>query len=443
MSEFTTDGQMKLLPHQWEVATCTKPEFADVCGYGSGKTHGMSAIVVKDLTDFPGIKVGVFAPTFDLMSLNNIPSITLCMDELGIQYEHNKGRKIIKINNGSQIIYRSLDDPSKIVGFEVGRSYVDEIDIMAKAKGIEAWNKIAARTRQIFYDTEGKLGSNKQGCFTTPEGFNVVYQLFVKEVEHNADMKERRQLIRAKSTDNYHLPKGYVQGLIASYPKKLQEAYVNGEFVNLTGNCVYYSFDRNIHHKPFTLDKDIENGVRSVEAEQFKRETLHIGVDFNVGHMSAIVHRELDFPNGKGLHAIQEFSELRDTPDLVEAIEELYGNYRLFFYPDASGASNSTNASESDHVLLAKVGTIRAFPKNPRIKDRVASVNKLIEDGKYYVDIDRCPDYTEDLEQQTYTPLGLPDKSSGNDHRPDAAGYCVYYKHPVMNRSLKLRSVAH
>jgi hypothetical protein len=310
---------------------------------------------------------------------------------------------------------------------------------MTKAKGLDAWIKVQARTRQVFYDYDGNPGANRQGCFTTPEGFNVVYQLFDKELKANPELKERRQLIKAKSTDNYHLPQGYLIGLLAAYPERLQKAYINGEFVNLTSGCVYYTFDRNANHLKFDLDKD--EYARTPEGVKFRAETLHIGVDFNVGHMSAIVHREL--PKIKGLHAIQEFTEIRDTPDLIEVIEETYGHHKLIFYPDASGNSNSTNASESDHALLNKIGRIRSLPKNPRIKDRVASFNNLIESRRYLVDIDRCPNLTEDLEQQIYTPYGLPDKASGNDHRPDAAGYCVYYKYPIVDRKLKLAAVAH
>lgn len=430
---------LKLLPHQWRALNCKKQEFADVCGYGSGKTFGMAVIVLRDLLQYPGIKVGVFAPTFDLLALNNLPLFEKLFEANGIKYDHNKGRKIIKIENGSMIIYRSLDDPTKIVGFEVGRSHIDELDTMPKEKGLDAWRKVKARTRQVFYDADGNVGMNQQGCYTTPEGFNIAYQLFVKEPRQNEDLKGIRQIIKAKSTDNYHLPPGYVAGLISSYPKKLQDAYVNGEFVNLTGGCVYYTFDREAHHLPFDLDRR-EDERFNEEAQAFLTEPLHIGVDFNVGNMAAIVHRKL--PTG-GLHAIQEFSKLRDTPDLVEAISELYGRHKLIFYPDASGAHASSNAAESDHMLLSKIGQIRCLPKNPRIKDRVAAFNNLIETGRYFVDIDRCPDLTEDLEQQIYTPYGLPDKTAGKDHRPDAAGYCVNYLHPIVSRKLKLASVAH
>ena len=429
-------AELKLLKHQWEVINSESPEFADVCGYGSGKTFGMSVNILKDVIDYPGIKIGLFAPTFDLMALNNIPSILELFELYGVPYKFNKGRYIIHVGNGSLIICRSLDSPEKIVGFEVCRSYIDELDTMTKAKGLIAWQKVQARTRQVLLDPDGHLVRNRQGCFTTPEGFNVVYQLFVKEPELQPSLKVQRQLIKAKSTDNHHLPKGYILGMIASYPERLQQAYINGEFVNLTGGAVYYTFDRNRHHKTHEL-------LTEREVQEYSKETLHIGVDFNIRNMTAIIHRMST--DKKSLHAINEITGCIDTPQLCEAIDELYGDHRLIFYPDASGSSgNSNNASaDSDHAVLGKYGLIRCLPKNPRIKNRVAAYNTLIENNKYFVDVDKCPKLVESFEQQIYTPYGLPDKSAGLDHPPDAGGYCVNYLFPVTDRRLKLITVAH
>lgn len=430
------NAKLDLLKHQWQVINSVAPEFADVCGYGSGKTFGMSVNILKDVIHYPGIKVGLFAPTFDLMALNNIPSILELFDLYGVPYKFNKGRYIIHVGNGSLIICRSLDSPEKIVGFEVCRSYIDELDTMTKAKGLIAWQKVQARTRQVLLSPDGELVRNRQGCFTTPEGFNVVYQLFVKDVETNPALVAQRELIRAKSTDNRHLPKGYLMGLIASYPERLQQAYINGEFVNLTGGAVYYTFDRLKHDKKHEL-------LTVREIDDFKRETLHIGVDFNIRNMTAIVHRLSQ--DKKSLHAINEITGLIDTPHLAEAIENLYGDHKLIFYPDCSGSHGNTNnaSAESDHAVLGSIGLIRALPKNPRIKNRVAAYNTLIESGRYYVDVDRCPKLVESFEQQIYTPYGLPDKAAGLDHPPDAGGYCVNYLFPVVDRKLKLLTVAH
>jgi hypothetical protein len=67
-----------------------------------------------------------------------------------------------------------MEQPQRIVGYEVAHSLVDEIDIMAADKARDAWNKIIARNRQ-------KCGMpNTVGVATTPEGFKFVYDRWKK-----------------------------------------------------------------------------------------------------------------------------------------------------------------------------------------------------------------------------------------------------------------------
>jgi hypothetical protein len=108
-------------------------------------------------------------------------------------------------------------------------------------------------------------------------------------------------------------------------------------------------------------------------------------------------------------------------------------------YPDASGGSRkSENASQSDLSLLRQAKFIVCNnPANPAVKDRVLSVNKLLESREYKVNPDKCPALVEALEKQAYDKYGEPDKKSGLDHIIDAAGYFIAYKFPVQSRSIQ------
>jgi len=44
----------------------------------------------------------------------------------------------------------------------------------------------------------------------------------------------------------------------------------------------------------------------------------------------------------------------------------------------------------------------------------------------------QCPTLTECLEQQAYDKNGEPDKSTGKDHPPDALGYFITYRWPIV-----------
>ena len=72
-----------------------------------------------------------------------------------------------------------------------------------------------------------------------------------------------------------HLPDGYIDNLRNSYPSNLLSAYLDGEFVNLTAGSVYPEFDRLLNASTEVIRPN---------------ETLHIGMDFNVTKMSAIIH---------------------------------------------------------------------------------------------------------------------------------------------------------
>ena len=92
----------------------------------------------------------------------------------------------------------------------------------------------------------------------------------------------------------------------------------------------------------------------------------------------------------------------------------------------------SVNASESDISLLKQAGfTVKVNAQNPRVKDRILSVNGALSQGKLWVNARKCPDVVSCLEQQAYDKNGEPDKQGGFDHQNDATGYPIVYEMPV------------
>ena len=109
-------------------------------------------------------------------------------------------------------------------------------------------------------------------------------------------------------------------------------------------------------------------------------------------------------------------------------------------YPDASGGNTSSkNASESDLTILRQAGfTIDVNPANPAVKDRINAVNAMIlndtAERRWTINVDACPTTTEAIEQQAYAASGEPDKTTGHDHPPDALGYFVVKRWPIVKR---------
>jgi hypothetical protein len=170
-------------------------------------------------------------------------------------------------------------------------------------------------------------------------------------------------------------------------------------------------------------------------------EPLHIGLDFNVTKMAAVI-----FVNRNGFpHAVAELKDMFDTPAAIATIKSKWPNHQIFIYPDASGgARKSVNASSSDLKLLEQAKFIVcANPSNPAVKDRVLSMNTLICAGpnkvrRLMVNDTTCPVFAEALEKQAYDKNGEPDKTNGFDHMVDAGGYMVCYRFPIVGRGMSL-----
>lgn len=393
-----------------------EPFPALVAGYGTGKSHAAICRLIRLKLAYPRQNVAYYLPTYDLVSKMAMPRFAEMLANMHIPYRLNKNEALIEVERKGQIIMRTMDTPERIVAYEVADSIADEIDTLSTEKAQTVWRKILGRNRQKKPD-----GSrNTVGVVTTPEGFKFVYEKWKK------NPKPGYRLIQAATYSNRaNLPVGYIEGLEADYPTNIAQAYLRGEFVNLTAGSVYPEFDRELNKGP------LGDGIRTSEP-------LHIGMDFNVGKMSAVVFVLRDGDP----YAVDELTGVLDTPAMIAMIKSRYEGHAIFVYPDASGNSRkSNNASESDISLLRMARfTVMVVPSNPAVKDRVLSMNQMIHSAgvrRLKVNVDNCPSLVEGLEKQAYDKNGEPDKTGGLDHVNDACGYFIYYRYPVKSRTMQ------
>ena len=405
---------MSLTPTQRAFATCREPFPAFVGGYGSGKSAAAIARAMALKSHFRAHDVAYYLPTYPLVediAYRRFPE--LC-ERKGWAYRLNKASAYIEFPGAGRIVFRTMEHPQRIVGYEVAHSICDELDTLPTEKAREVWTRVIARNRQ-------KLPGgfpNTVGVVTTPEGFRFVYERWQRNPAPGY------VLFRAKTMDNAaNLPDGYIDNLRNSYPSNLLAAYLDGEFVNLTAGSVYPEFDR----------------TANVSTETIRAgETLHVGLDFNVTKMAAVVH----VLRGNDPHAVEELTNIFDTPAMIRVLKDRYEGHHVMVYPDASGGSRkSNNASESDLSLLRQARfQVCVNPANPAVKDRVLAANAMIHkagERRYRVNVERCPQLVESLEKQAYDKNGEPDKSSGLDHIIDAATYFIAYRYPIVRRVAK------
>lgn len=396
-------------------STSAFPAF--VGGFGSGKTTAGMMRTMRLKVACRKNDIAYYLPTYPLIEDIAFQRFPELCERNEWAYRLNKQSAVMEFPGAGRILFRNMEQPHRIVGYEVAHSVVDELDTMPIDKARDAWNKIIARNRQ-------KCGMpNSVGVATTPEGFRFVYERWVRNPAPGYE------LIRAPTTDNAaNLPPGYIEGLRSTFSPALLAAYLDGEFVNLTSGSVYPEFNRADNASTETIQPS---------------EPLHIGQDFNVGQMASVV---FVLRNGEP-HAVDELTGILDTPALIATIRSRYAGHAIFIYPDASGnARKSNNASESDIALLRQARfNVLVGTSNPAIKDRVLAMNQMIHsEGKrrLRVNVDRCPGFVEALEKQAYNPkTGEPDKTAGLDHLNDAAGYFIHYKFPVRTRSMQRISI--
>jgi hypothetical protein len=415
---------LQLSKSQYEFLTDTiTPLLAYVGGMGTGKSL-CGALKALDLAQLNPGHIGiVWSPTIS-DAKDNIMRVLIEVlqgdHESGIHfpYEHDynrtTGRLKVKIpghNKWSEMIVRSSEQ--NIVGTNAAWVVADEIDTIAKIRAYE-------NVKQLIQRVRAPGSTVKQIAFTTtPEGYNWAWEFFVRDVEANPELKQYRRLIQASLLENAHIDDDYIANLMASHTENEIKARVFGQFVNMKTGAIY-SFDRKVHHTSYTV-------------EEYKTADLHVGMDFNIGRMAAVIGVFLP----DRLLVVDEMigtkdKPIRDTPALIKLLKDKYGNRTIYVYPDASGDSNNANGWETCLDELKRAGfKVIHDAKNPPVERRVTNVNRALtavelrEPNSLHINTGMCPLLTLGIEQQSYDEAGKIIKDNVIDHGNDALGYLV------------------
>lgn len=185
---------------------------------------------------------------------------------------------------------------------------------------------------------------------------------------------------------------------------------------------VYYAYDRKKH----------EDGSIAVNGNL----KLLVCCDFNVG----LCVWEIVQTDGQKVWAIDEIA-LRDTNTAAmgRAVLSKYGSHRagIAVYGDAAGMNRST-AGKSDYAILHELGLKdqRVARSNPSVRDRVNSMNALLENvdgGARLFHHPRCAHLRKDLETVEWSENGdgLDKSNPERTHATDAIGYFVEREFPL------------
>ena len=417
----------RLMPHQVDFVMCDDvPIQGFVGGYRAGKSEALVWKALRCAVElFPGKDGIIIAPIAGMNQRNIVPIFRRILPATGLQYDAERlGNTYvdhidIQIGNKSSRIYLnvSAENHTRMNGMSLAWGGMDEADLCT--------------TPEIAYNAFLELGNRlseggdraMQFAVSTPEGYGFMYKRFVEEAGSDT------RIWHVKMTDNFLLPKGYLASRLKNIPANLQSAYIDGQFANIFTKPVYSEFDRKLNASTMTV-KDTPRHL-----------PLMLGLDFNVGHMAAVVHvidEEGKFGMKGAPHAVDEFVDLYDTPAMIKAIQTKYPHRAIFVYPDASGKNRNSAGVDTNIALLHKAGfKVIVKNSNPRVGDRVNSMNNAFHNSAgerfYRVNPTTCPTYVRNLERQGWV-KGEPDKSGNVDHVLDAGGYYIHSQFAALVR---------
>lgn len=371
----------------------------------TGRRFGKTFLAINELAKFaskPNQRVWYVAPTYRQAK-------AICWNVLKEKMIYHKWVKninhsdlTITLKNNSTITLRGSDNEQSLRGVGLNFLCIDEFADVSQ----EAWFEVL---RPTLSDTKG------HALFCgSPRGFgNWSYELF-KQGETNKEWASfKYTTIEGGNVDEDEVEQAKQDLDIRTFQQEYEAT-----FVNYSG-MIYYNFSR-------------ESNI----IEKYQKETaiLHIGLDFNVDPMSAVVCIIVN-ETIMVVDEIQIYSS--NTQEMCDEIKNRYKNKQIVVYPDPSARQRKTSAGGFTDLSILKNAGFDVKCKNtaPLIRDRINAVNAKLKNvnGKNNLFIVKsCKNVIKSIERQIYKEgTHVPDKDSGYDHMNDALGYLIEFNFPL------------
>lgn len=252
------DGTRKPLPKQAEVLRKLLdpkgPKYISyVGGIGSGKTLIGCISMLTQAVLYPGdYLIGrQFSPELKVTTYKTFMEI--CPPELILAEYKADMYIVIKSAGGktSNVYFRPLEEPDKFRSMNLSGFLIDEANQVSE----DAFLLLQGRLR-------GK-GLRKGLIVSNPNGHDWLYRWFFKK-DHlkSKEAREQYHLIHAPSTENVHLPDGYIQSMMESWSDDRIQREIHGSFDAFAG-MVYHEFRRDVHVvKSFRIPSNWERHIR-------------------------------------------------------------------------------------------------------------------------------------------------------------------------------------
>ena len=391
---------MQLTKPQSEIFLSAARFVSVVAGRRFGKTFLATASLLRAAISGDNKNVWYVAPTYGAakeicwnMLISTIPQEYIA--------KTNETSLTIKLINGSYIALKGAEKPNNLRGRALDFVVLDEFADMRP----ETWYEVV---RASLSDRQGSAL-----FIGTPKGRNHFYDLWAKGKDGALDWES----FQYTTIEGGNVPEQEIEQAKSDLDERTFNQEYNAAFVTYAG-LIYYGFSR----EESVLDMGDDSG------------TLHVGMDFNLDPMSAVIC----IRKGEKLYAVDEIVMYgSNTDEMVAEIINRYPRRSIIIYPDPASRQRKTSAGgRTDLSILQNAGfSVKAKNSHALVRDRINAVNSrlLSGDGQRHLFVSpKCKQTIKSLERQTYKEgTSIPNKEDGFDHMNDALGYLVEYLFPV------------
>jgi hypothetical protein len=394
---------MQLTKPQSEIF-CSNSRFrVCVAGRRFGKTFLSTGELLKAAIGGKNRNCWYVAPTYG--AAKEI-AWSMLIDTIPQEYiaKTNETSLTLKLINGSTISLKGAEKPHNLRGRALDFVVLDEFADMRP----EAWYEVI---RPSLSDRHSEDNPTRALFIGTPKGRNHFYDLWASGLNKENDWSS----FQYTTIEGGNVPESEVEAARIDLDERTFNQEYCAEFVTYSG-LIYYAFSR-------------ELSVADCSDEG----TLHIGMDFNLDPMSAVI----SVRRGEMLYAVDEIVMYgSNTDEMVAEIKDRYPNRYIIVYPDPASRQRKTSAGgRTDLSILQNAGfAVKAKKSHALVRDRINAVNSrlLSSNGERKLFVSpKCKQTIKSLERQTYKEgTSIPNKD-GFDHMNDALGYLVEYLFPV------------
>jgi hypothetical protein len=396
---------------------------------GSGKTHALCYEALRAAQRNPGCTGFIGGPTYPHLYDVTIPTMVGILEEQHVPFrlwEGSRPRIYLK-RPRVLIIFRSTENPNRLRGLNLAWFGIDELTYCRQ----EAWKVLCQRIRHP------KAKSLEGFAVWTPKGFDWVYQNFISAKRKLPGY----EAVLAGAMENVavlEVHPEYYEGLKAQYDELFYRQEVLGEYLNIFAGACYHGYNEQRNEKVTTYEPNLGG--------------LAWALDFNIdpmaslvcqikGHRRVDVLREISLSVGTAERMCEAFVET--ARPYLQAWRAARGGFPMpvKLYGDASGYSRSLVGKTTYAVIEqyfrdgARDYKLDMNPNvaNPRVVDRVASVNAMLYNARSEVGclIDpSCKELITDMFEVSWCKDNQHEIDKKTDrkrtHWSDALGYLMY-----------------